>query len=78
MQLLWLRHDLATLKKRLKAWEAKMAQEKLILTEVQLPALERCKEEKVIQGEIETEHPGYLVAQNTCYVGAIKGVGRIY
>jgi transposase InsO family protein len=29
-------------------------------------------------GEIETHHPGYLGAQDTYYVGSIKGVGRIY
>lgn len=29
-------------------------------------------------GEIETEHPGYLGAQDTYYVGTIKGGGRIY
>src|SRR5690349_23896152 len=28
--------------------------------------------------EIETEHPGYLGAQDTFYVGTLKGVGRIY
>jgi hypothetical protein len=27
---------------------------------------------------IETEHPGYLGAQDTYYVGTIKGIGRIY
>jgi hypothetical protein len=31
-----------------------------------------------IAGEIETEHPGYLVAQDTYYVGTIKDVSRIY
>ena len=30
------------------------------------------------RGEIETEHPGYLGAQDTYYVGTLKGVGRIY
>ncbi len=55
-----------------------MAQEKLILTESQLAALERAKEEKEAHGEIETEHPGYLGAQDTYYVGNIKGVGHIY
>lgn len=28
--------------------------------------------------EIETEHPGYLLAQDTFYVDYLKGVGRIY
>ena len=75
---IWLRHDLETFKKRLVALEAKMAQENLILTEAQLAALERSKQEKQEQGEIETEHPGYLGAQDTFYVGNLKGVGRIY
>lgn len=74
----WLRHDLETFPKRLKALEAKVAQEGIILTESQLAALERAKEEKEAHGEIETEHPGYLGAQDTFYVGTLKGVGRIY
>jgi len=74
----WLRHDLETFKKRLKALEAKAAQEDLILTEDQLKALEKAKVEKEAHGEIETEHPGYLGAQDTFYVGTLKGVGRIY
>ena len=36
------------------------------------------KQEKEAHGEIETEHPGYLGAQDTYYVGTLKGVGRIY
>ena len=74
----WLRHDLETFKKRLKALEAKVAQEGCILTEAQLQALEKAKVEKEIRGEIETEHPGYLGCQDTFYVGNMKGVGRIY
>src|SRR5512146_1831197 len=74
----WLRHDLESFRKRLKALEAKSAQEHLVLTEDQLRALERAREEKEAQGEIETEHPGYLGAQDTFYVGTLKGVGRIY
>ena len=67
-----------TFKKRLKALEAKSAQEGMVLTEDQLAALERAKQEKEAHGEIETAHPGYLGAQDTFYVGTIKGVGRIY
>lgn len=74
----WQRYNLETFPKRLKALEAKVAQENLILTEAQLRALERSKDEKEAHGEIETEHPGYLVSQDTYYVGTIKGVGRIY
>lgn len=74
----WLRHDLETFRKRLKALEAKVAQENMILTEEQLRALERAKTEKEAHGEIESMHPGYLGAQDTYYVGTLKGVGRIY
>ena len=52
-----------------------MAKDNLILTESQLAALEKAKQEKEAHGEIETHHPGYLGA---FYVGTLKGVGRIY
>ena len=74
----WLRHGLETAQKRLKALEAKVAVEGLVLTESQVSALERKQQEKEAHGEIETLHPGYLGSQDTYYVGFIKGVGKIY
>lgn len=75
---IWLRHELESFAKRLKALEAKTAQDGMILTEAQLQALEQAKAQKQAMGEIETEHPGYLGSQDTFYVGTLKGVGRIY
>src|SRR6476661_2197545 len=74
----WLRHDLETFKKRLKALETKVANDGIILSDAQLIALEKAKSKREASGEIETMHPGYLGSQDTHYVGNIKGIGRIY
>jgi transposase InsO family protein len=74
----WERHDLENLNKRLRALEAKVARESPLLTEVQLAAWEKAKVEKEAPGEFESECPGYCGAQDTFYVGTLKGVGRIY
>jgi transposase InsO family protein len=75
---IWLRHGIETMKKRLKRLEEKVAKDGIVLTEAQVVALEKRKQEKMAHGEIETHHPGYLGSQDTYYVGTIKGVGRIY
>ena len=75
---IWLRHGLESMKLRLFALEKKSAEEGLILTEAQVQALEKKKQDDEASGEIETAHPGYLGSQDTFYVGTIKGVGRIY
>ena len=73
-----IRHDLASMKQRLAALEKKSAETGMVLTEAQVQALERKKEDDEAFGEIERHHPGYLGSQDTFYVGTIKGVGRIY
>jgi len=48
-----------------------------VLTEAQLLAMEKAKAEKEVHAEFESERPGYCGAQDTFYVGTLKGVGRI-
>ncbi len=78
MRSIWLRHDLENFKNRLKALEAKVAEDGIILTEAQVQALERKKLDDEVSGEIDTAHRGYLGSQDTFYVGTLKGVGRVY
>src|SRR6476646_2825509 len=55
-----------------------MAIEKPAFGEAQVAALEKAKLDKEAHGEFESECPGYCVAQDTFYVGTLKGVGRVY
>jgi len=75
---IWLRHNLQLSGLRLKRLEKWAAENGGILTESQVQALERAKEEKQAQGEIESPHPGFLLGQDTCYIGYIKGIGKLY
>lgn len=75
---IWLRHGVANFKQRLKALEQHVANTGTVLTEAQVIALERKRDDDLACGEIETAHPGYLGSQDTFYVGTLKGVGRIY
>tara|TARA_R110000868_G_C10812527_1_gene757963 strand:+ start:108 stop:1148 length:1041 start_codon:yes stop_codon:yes gene_type:complete len=75
---IWVRHQLANFKNRLKALEAKVAEDGMVLTEAQVTALEKKKHDDEACGEIDTAHPGYLGSQDTFYVGTFKGVGRVY
>ena len=73
-----MKEEVAVAKNRLKALEAKVAEEGVLLTEAQVQALEKKKLDDEACGEIETSHPGYLGSQDTFYVGPLKGVGRVY
>lgn len=75
---IWMRHDLTVKAQRLKRLEKWAAENTGVLTESQVQALEAAKEKKAAHGEVESPHPGFLAAQDTCYVGTIKGIGRIY
>lgn len=75
---IWARHDLRKKGERLRRLEKWAAETQQILTEAQVEALEEAKIEKESHGEIETMHPGFLVGQDTYYVGYIKGIGKIY
>jgi transposase InsO family protein len=75
---IWLRHNLQIASLRLKRLEKWAAENSEVLTESQVQALEEAKQEKEAHGEIESHHPGFLLGQDTFYVGYIKGIGKIY
>ena len=65
-------------KKHSKALEAKVAQDSIELNDHRIVALKCKHEDDVACDEIETAHPGYLGAQDTFFVGNLKGVGWLY
>jgi hypothetical protein len=64
-----------TMKKRLRALEAKVAQEGIVLTETQLAALEKAKADKEAHGELESECPGLLRGAGRLLRGDAEGRG---
>lgn len=78
MRSIWLRHELADFKQRLTALEKHVAATGSVLTEAQVVALEKKRDDDIACGEVETAHPGYLGSQDTFYARTMKGISRIY
>jgi transposase InsO family protein len=71
------KHDMRTMYDRLLKIEDKTLKEGITLTAEQIQYLEQnnpCFRER----HIESSRPGELLAQDTFYVGRIKGVGQVY
>lgn len=72
-----IRNGLESRYRRLLALEEKVAGKPVELTEEQIRLLEKHNPE-FKERHVESPHPGYLLSQDTFYVGTMKGVGRVY
>ena len=73
----WKKDDLETKYKRLLRLEEKAMAKGFKLTEKQIRLLEKANPE-FAERHVQSDYPGYLLCQDTFYVGRLKGVGRIY
>ena len=74
---IWIKEDIETKYKRLLRLEEESNGHDIDLTEEQIKFLEKanpCFKER----KVESLYPGYLLSQDTFYVGTIKGIGRIW
>ena len=74
---IWLKDDIGTRYKRLLRLEEENTSGDVKLTEEQIKLLEKanpCFRER----RVESPSPGYLLCQDTFFVGTLKGIGRIY
>ncbi len=75
----WGRHGLVVRYQRLLWLERKTAERGGVLTEAQLRLLRKAHGRLVDpEQHLEAPHPGFLLCQDTYFVGCIKGVGKIY
>ena len=75
----WARHGLTLKLHRLLWLEQKTAASGGVLTESQMRLLRRHRGRiQDPEQHVESSHPGFLLCQDTYFVGTIKGVGKIY
>lgn len=73
----WMKDGMETKYKRLLKLEKSLVGKKFKLTETQIRLLEKSNPE-FRERHVESHYPGYLLCQDTFFVGRLKGVGRIY
>jgi transposase InsO family protein len=75
----WQRHSLTLRIQRLLRLERKRAAEAGVLTERMIRLIQKHRGRTVDpEQHVEAPYPGYLLCQDTYFVDAIKGVGKIY
>ena len=74
---IWIRNELETRYKRMLALEERSAAKGFKLSEEQIRLLEKHNPE-FAERHVESLYPGYLLCQDTFYVGTLKGLGRLY
>ena len=74
---IWIRNEMETRDRRMLALEKKSAAKGFKLTEEQARLLEKHNPE-FMERHVESRYPGYLLCKDSFYVGALKGVGRVY
>lgn len=73
----WIKEGVETKYKRLLKLEESLADQEFQLTEAQIRLLEKANPE-FRERHVDSFYPGYLLCQDTFYVGRLKGVGRVY
>lgn len=74
---IWIKEGLQTRYQRILKLEEQTHGKDINLTEEQIRLLEKANP-AFRERKVESPYPGYLLSQDTFYVGRLKGVGRVY
>lgn len=77
IQNILIKHDMGSRYQRLLKLEEKVAQEAIPITAEQVALIEKANP-TFRERHVESSRPGELLAQDTFFVGTLKGVGRVY